>query len=414
MDLTLPLGMANLKAGFLADFRERDYGIQAWATDASTVRSPNYNLWIEPLETVFQPDNYGERKFRFIPITVFTGTYSGQHRLNAFYTMLDLPFLASVTGSSREHNFRLVGGARLENSDITVDTVEAVDDPVPLTTRLDKTDILPSLNFTYLASDNMNLRLGYSQSINRPEFREMANVLYYDFDRTQNVLGNPDLNRALVFNYDVRFEVFPSLGEVLAVSYFYKDLKDAIEERLIPSPERFTRTWFNSPNGKNHGFEIEVRKSLGTLSNLLSNFSISGNYTHVESEIEYNEERTDAQGAHIVTKATRVMQGQSPWTINLSLLFAAESTGTSINFLYNKIGRRLHAVGDQRIDDVYEEAQDLVDLALTQKWHDRWQIKLAAKNLLGKDETYTSGPERAIHRKTKRGTAYSLSLSFDL
>jgi len=227
------------------------------------------------------------------------------------------------------------------------------------------------------------------------------------------VQGNPNLERATINNYDARVEFFPNPGEVVAASYFYKRLHDAIEEKLIPTPERFLRTWFNSGKGWNHGFELEVRKSLGFVAGALADFSVTGNYTRVWSSIEYIETRTDELGNPIRETKTREMQGQSPWSVNVSLLWMKPSWGTSMNVLYNRIGRRLDAVGDYRDQDLYEESRDNVDLALSQRLFDDLKVKFTATNILGETERYTSGPLDELHSEWSRGTTWSLSLSYD-
>ena len=406
-DITRPFGDLKVKAGFSYTVRQRDYSIDAWSTDPSSVRNPNYGLLTLPIDTVFSAEHYGPNMFTLIPVTVFTGEYDGKQTLKTGFGMIDVPF--DVLGAG----MRFAGGLRYEDSEQLVNTVKAIDDRDALATRVDKKDFLPSANLTWMAGDRINLRLAYYQSVNRPEFRELANVLYYDFDRFQNVKGNPNLRRAFIRNYDIRVEVFPDIGEVLAASFFYKTLSDAIEERLVPTPERYMLTWFNSPRGKNYGFELEARKRFGFIGDYFDNFMLTGNYTWVDSEIEYTEVKTDAEGNPVRTDKTRVMQGQSPWTINFSFLFTEPSLGTGFSVLYNRIGRRLAAVGDERDQDVYEEGRDMVDMAITQRFMSHLKIKFAVKNLLDEEETYTSGPEEALHERIRTGTTYELSLSYD-
>jgi hypothetical protein len=406
-DLSLPLGDAKLKAGVHHERRERTYGIDAWATDVANVQSPNYGLLTLPLDQLFLPQNYGLKKFNFISVTPFTGEYDGAHEITAYYGMAEAPF--GLLG----RDFRLTGGARIEQSNQFVHTVEASDHPVPITARIKKTDILPSANLTFMLDEITNLRLAYSQSVNRPELREMANVLYYDFEAMQDVLGNPSLRRAFVRNYDVRIEIFPEMGEVMAGSLFYKGITDAIEERLIPTPERYARTWFNSPTGKNYGYELELRKSLGLLGRRFRNVSITGNFTRVWSSIEYTDAKTDAFGRPVIKQGTRVMQGQSPWSLNLSLGLIVPRADVKMNVLYNRVGRRLSAVGDSRDEDVYEESRNILDLALTRRLG-RVEMKFTMTNILGEDEVLTSGPHKDLFSKTKRGNAMSLSASVNL
>ncbi len=412
LDVTCPFGDSSVKAGFYYERRKREYGVDAYYTDTSTIGAPNWGIRIEPIEEIFDEDNYGTKKLTFRTMTTFTGEYEAAHDLDCYYAMVNHPFAFG------RQSFRVAGGARVERSRQTVDSQVAVDDPTPLTTVLERTDVLPSVNLTYMPTERTNLRLAYARSVNRPELREMANVLYYDLDNSQNVLGNSDLERAAIGNYDVRFEYFPSAGEVLALSYFHKNIDDAIEERLIPSPDRYVRTWFNSPEGRNYGWELEVRKSMGFMSDLMGGFmsslfdniTLAGNYTSVESSIEYAYRYTDEQGNAITEIRTRPMQGQAPWTLNVSVGYTNTDWGTSVSFLYNRIARRLDAVGESRYLDVYEESRDLFDIALTQRLFDFVDAKFTAKNITGADVELTSGPEKATHSLVSHSPSYSLSV----
>lgn len=407
-DVVVPVGQGKTKCGFAWETRARNFDIKAFSTDVAAVTPANYGLLVLPLESIFGAENYGPGKFNLIPITPFTGRYGAEHGIKAYYAMFDQPFsLAHI-------RWRLVAGARIEDSNQQIHTVKAIDDPTPFTARIRKSDVLPSVNLTCPLGSRANIRVAYSHTVNRPEFREMANVLYYDFNRTQNVLGNPRLKRALVRNYDARFEVYQGTGEMAAVSFFYKNITDAIEERLVPSPERYLMTWFNSPQGTNYGYEVDLKQSLGFAGRHLSDLTVSGNYTRISSFIEYTDKHTAPNGAPIITQKTRPMQGQAPWTANLGLAYARMSTGTAINVMFNRIGRRLAAVGDTREEDVYQEPRSQVDLAVTQKLPAGFSAKLAGKDIMGHDEIRTSGPRRELHSRYSNGRSYSLSVSVDL
>jgi TonB-dependent receptor len=310
--------------------------------------------------------------------------------------------------------FRFAGGVRVEDSDQSVHTPKAVDDATIIVSHQQNTDALPSANLTCEVTKTSNIRLGYYKSVNRPEFRELANVAYLDFDRNQTVVGNSDLQRAVIKNYDVRVEWFPKPGEVLAASWFYKDLTDAIEEELIPSPDRYVRTWFNSPNGKNYGYEIEMRKSLGFLVGSLTNLVVQGNYTHVTSDVEYEDSYTDQAGNAHTNIKTRPLQGQAPYTVNAGLTYSVPEIGLSTSLLYNKFGRRLDAVGDSRDEDIYEESRDLLDFALTEQFTKWMRLKFTVKDMLAQDKVLTFGQSGSIWESVNTGTTYALSLSFSL
>ena len=402
----------RLKAGYLQSKRERS---PTAARRGRPIRRPLRSapiqvLRIEPIDTIFDADNYGAGNlFDFKLASAFTGDYTGAHDLTAWYGMADGAF--RIAGQT----FRAAGGARVEDSRQQVDSPKSAQEPDVIQTALiDERDVLPSANLTWQVTRASAVRLGYFASVNRPEFREMANVGYRDYDRNQNVIGNPELKRATIRNYDVRFEWFPGASEVLAVSWFSKDLTDAIEEQLLPSPDKYVRTWFNSPTGKNYGYELEARKDLGFLWGGLENLVAQANYTKVTSEVEYTDTHTDPLGNPIYETRTRTMQGQAPYTVNAGLTYSMPDIGLSMSLLFNRFGRRLDAVGDTRDEDIFEESRDVYDFALTQQFTKLARLKFSIKDIAADDILYTFGQTGSTWEQIKVGTTYAISLSFNL
>jgi hypothetical protein len=301
----------------------------------------------------------------------------------------------------------------MEHSEQLVNTISPFATNEPYVARVKNIDVLPSGNFTWIMNDVTNFRLAYSQSVNRPEFRELSSFYFYDYNVFEGTFGNPLLVRALSRNYDVRFELFPDLGDVLAVSYFYKGITNAIEVKILPStnPER---TWFNSPQGRNFGWEFELRKNLGFLGSYFRNFSVGGNYSSITSEIEYEQGyKVDSAGVYVdrFSTETRDMQGQSPWTINVYLAFTEPTLGTSVSLLYNEYGERLDAVGDKREFDILEQPRGIVDIAVTQPIMTGFELKFAARDVTAKRKEYYTR-EGQLYRTTFQGRSYSLQASF--
>ncbi|MBK7818589.1 MAG: TonB-dependent receptor [Sphingobacteriaceae bacterium] len=80
----------------------------------------------------------------------------------------------------------------------------------------------------------MNIRASYYKTVSRPEFRELAPFAFYNFVNDNVLSGNPDLKRALIHNFDLRFEFYPGAGQLLSATGFYKEFFNAIE--LINRP----------------------------------------------------------------------------------------------------------------------------------------------------------------------------------
>jgi hypothetical protein len=402
LDVQIPVTTAvKAKVGIQYERQKTDYRVRYFNVVPDYMGGIPRSLTTAGLETVYDPANFGAGKFILQESSKASDSYDANSKLTAAYAMIDLPF------KFVDEKFRFVGGARMENSsqNVRVPKTLAPDGPVDETT-LQNSDILPSMNLTYFVNAVTNLRVSYSHSVNRPEFRELASTGFYDFIKYELVGGNPDLKRSLASNFDVRLELFLDPGELLAMSFFHKNIKGAIEEKLIQAATR-TRTWFNSDEANNTGWEFEVRQSFAFIGDFWRRVSVTGNYTTVKSAVEVKQIIGNSTNTQTIV-GTRPMQGQSPYIVNVSLLFTEPSTGTGVNMLYNKFGRRLDAVGFLAAD-IYEEPRDLMDLAVTQPVSWGLELKFAIKNLNNSERVLTRGA--VLYEKTRTGRTYSLQLT---
>ncbi len=398
LDFSVPFGIAKLKFGTLMENKTTNYEMRFFNI---TLKRYNPSLSQLPITTIYDPNNFGGNNFQIDESSKPTDNYFGDQKTTAGYAMVDLPF------NIFDQNFRFTGGARLENSSQNVYVPRSYQLNGPKDdTQLKNNDFLPSANLTYIVNDNTNFRFAYSHTLNRPEFREIASSGFYDFITYEVVGGNPNLQRSYVHNYDIRFEIFPNAGEVLALSYFYKTISGAIEEQLYFTSVR-TRSWFNSDHARNYGFELETRKSLNFLGGYFGNFSLTGNYTRIFSAVQFPLISGNSSNT-ISSIGTRPLQGQSPYMINISLLFTEPTFGTTVNVLYNRFGRRLDAVGFLT-SDIYEQPRDIVDLSISQSLFNGVESKLTIKNLTNKERILTQ--QDRVYQRVNNGTTYSLQVS---
>ncbi|MFA5512820.1 MAG: TonB-dependent receptor, partial [Candidatus Kapaibacterium sp.] len=316
------------------------------------------------------------------------------------YVMLDIPF------ELYSENFRLIGGVRYEDNRQMMNSFDVNDAPVNTTNHYG--DFLPSLNLMWRPDDMSNLRMTASQTLARPSLRELAPFSFYDFVNTILVFGNPNLKRALIQNYDIRYEVFPNPGEVMSVSLFYKNFENAIEETIQPLQSELGKSFANAEgNAINYGVEVEFRKSFGFISKILNNYALNVNFSYINSEI------TVKQGN--VTD-TRTMWGQSPYSLNLGLFYLNPETQTSVNIAYNTYGRRIQQValvGMYNFDDphIYELPRDVIDISISQSLFDNtMDLKLIIRDLLNQPLIWEQGGR--TFASNLRGTNFGLSLSY--
>ncbi|HVO75141.1 MAG TPA: TonB-dependent receptor, partial [Ignavibacteriaceae bacterium] len=396
IDISIPLGFSSIKAGGSYQKADRSFNSRLFNIihpGATTYRNAYYAI-----DSIFDNKFFGGRSLQYSEYISGTNRYTSGDEIAAYYGMIDVPF------SILDQEFRIITGARVENSLLRLRSMDATFLYPIIVNRLDN-DLLPSVNLIYKLSEAANLRLSYSNTINHPEFREVAPFNYYDFQTQTNLIGNPNLRTAKIRNYDIRFEVYPDIGELLSFSIFYKRIQDAIEKVVIDVSSGEASSFTNAQLAKNYGYEIETRASLGYLLKDLSDFSISLNYSYIKSEID------NVLGGKSIGKK-RPLQGQSPYIINLSVNYTSNNLGTSATLLYNRIGRRITEVASQVLNDIYEEPNDLIDFVATQRLTENVNLKFTAKNILAKDNIQTI--EGKIVRSRGSHTTYSIGVSFSL
>ena len=405
MDVTLPVNDANIKTGFLFDTKERTFQARFFGYFFDSFSNFNFNDSMQQLspQLLFQAENIGVGKLGFDEIFSGSNKYTANHEIVATYAMAEVPFNIS------EERFRFIGGARIEHSIQQLKT-RSQDNVTEIKSNLDNSDVLPSVNLVYAVKENINMKVAYSQTIARPEFRELAAFSFYDFTTNQLVFGNPNLKRTLVTNFDWRVEVFPQLGEILSATVFYKSFDNAIEAVNINSSSNNLMTFANASRAKNYGVEIEARKSFAFLDSSLHNFSVGGNYSRIYSEVEIPK----GQGQ---LAETRPLQGQSPYLINIGLFYATDDNDFSVNVFYNKFGRRIAEAGvktDINLErvDIYEEAFDQLDVTISKNFTKTISAKFSANNILNQSRKFSYGEK--IQKLDIKGISYGLGITFNL
>ncbi len=402
----LPVDNMKVKVGGLYEFRNRDFNARSF----TIIQSRNYGGELDALFNTseqgqvnpfvaFADSNFSADRLLMSEETRLSDKYVASERIAAGYAMVDVPF--EVLGMRT----RFIGGARVESSLQQLNSYDSQDQPVNPT--IDVTDVLPSINLVLSPSDAMNVRLSATQTLARPSLREFAPFSFYNFQIQAVTTGNPNLTRALIQNYDARWEYFPNPGEVISVSGFYKSFKNAIEETILPSTSEVIYSFQNASGmAQNYGVEVEIRKQLGFISPSLTPFTFSINAAVINSEIEVTQ-------GNVVDK--RQMWGQSPYTVNIGLFYTNFATGSTINLGYNTYGRRIIKVGQRgayQFSDphVYEMPRQVLDLSLTQSIGSSLEMKFAVRDILNQPLYWEQGGVNV--QSNIRGRTYSFGIGY--
>jgi outer membrane receptor protein involved in Fe transport len=259
---------------------------------------------------------------------------------------------------------------RIENNLQTLNSNTIPGDTVIVNNNITRT--LPSVNIAYNLTDRHLIRAAYGKTLNRPEFREIAPLYFYDFVFNSINTGNPDLKTPSIDNYDLRFEFYPRPGENITFGAFYKRFMNPIEVYFVPgigSGGTRSFTWANAYQAQNYGLELEIRKKLDSINvPVIRNLSVIANASIIKSVIDLNKDSLGSETSR------RPMMGQSPWIVNAGLYYQNDSIGLQVNAMYNVIGPRVVIVGIPDIPAVWEMPRHQLDISVIKTFGRRKNI----------------------------------------
>jgi TonB dependent receptor/Carboxypeptidase regulatory-like domain/TonB-dependent Receptor Plug Domain len=419
VNLTLPFHTwgeqeARFRTGYALRDRNRISAYRRFGFRLMQLGAQDLDTSMEP-ESLLTDENIKPNYFMFSEQTRDNDQYRAAQDLNAVYAMVDLPFLSP--------RFRVVGGARFEKSDQRVDTAspQGAGAP-PVVAQLNTDDLLPSVNVTYAVTDRMNLRAGWSNTVSRPELRELSPFDMYDYETGYSEVGNPELYRAKIQSYDGRWELFPDTRELLALSVFHKSFDHPIENVVLPGSGSYILTPRNGEYGRLTGAEAEVRLgldrpwsalasviSISEAPSALKHFALTANYSRVTSKVAVRVS-TDNSGSPILRVGP--LGGQSSYALNLGLFYASRALDGSV--LYAAFGDRLAQFGagqyPNSLPDVYEHPMKSLDLTLGKSISKDVRLKFTAENLL--DEAVEFRQASEITRRYLPGRKMAIAVSF--
>jgi len=426
VDITIPLTKDQsdnqLKLGGYYSNKQRDFreDFVSIVSQNQNIYNPDFVTFSEAGEDDDVSDFFALNNFGLVNTPESTGTgfygfgnyyadqtfsgniYEGTEKIWATYLMVAYNISKS---------FKLIGGTRLESTDFSAEASNG------RTGGIEQLDILPALSAIYKLNDNSNLRAAISQTLARPNLREISPFVSYSGISVPIYTGNPDLERTLVQNLDLRYEIYPNAGELFAVSVYYKNFDNPIVLQLTPTTTTPEIRPVNVDKGSVFGAEVEFRKSLGFVSPALQNLRFSVNASFINSEAERTDEEKQviANSNRPNLEETRPFQGQSPYIVNTAFLYSHPETGWESAISFNIWGERL-AFATQALDpDVYDQTRPSLNYTLSKRIGDNYSVGFKAENLLDPkyEQAYDYG-SKPVYQSYQLGRSYSLSISYSI
>lgn len=291
-------------------------------------------------------------------------------------------------------------------------------------TRIANDYFLPSATVTWEAIDDLQLRLSASQTIARPQFRELVEQTYFDPESNRRFRGNPFLQDSELLNLEARAEYYLGGPRRVSLAGFFKKIDNPIENFLITAPGIIETSYANAPTAELYGAELDLSYGidLADWGGLFETkqFLIIANYTYTQSSIAVGAADlapipgATGQLASQLFDDGAPLVGQSDHVANLSLGIEDLDKVQQFTVLLNYASERVTLRGGA-LPDVVEDPGLTVDVVA------RSEIKLGgvplelsfeARNIFGRDnfEFQQLGANRAEINTFDVGTSFSIGL----
>jgi len=277
--------------------------------------------------------------------------YDADLKVNAVYAMVDAEIIPLV---------RTTVGVRYEDGKQSVTPRDLFGGSTPFAaTEINEDYILPSFTATWNFAEDQQLRLGASQTIGRPQFRELAPQSYTDPESNRTFIGNPYLVDTEILNLDARYEWFFARQQYVTVGIFYKDLDKPVEAVVTnSSASDRQQSFLNAPQAVIMGAEFEVKKYFefpDAGSSFVANkrWLVQANYTYSDSEVKVKDGDTvlDLAGGGMESPASFYiedgsrLQGQSEHVANFQFGWEDDQARSQATLIVNYVSERITARG---------------------------------------------------------------------
>lgn len=358
------------------EFRSRFYGVEETVLNAVNPES------IDAIAAIFTQANFDNNILKLNELD--PDLYDG--------TLQSVAGFANFSGSLGK--FSVAAGLRFQKDDIDVDfDVNNFPGRIGQATK-DYRRLYPSFNLKYDINEQHSVRFANSTTRTLPEFKEIAPFEYVS-PQAQVTRGNPDIEASTNYNYDLKWEFFPSKDQLVSLTAFYKEIEDPIN-KVQDRGAAGIFSYFNSAEkAEIYGLEIETRINLlagDEQPKLRLGLNAARLWTSQDLKDDFDEDGNLIRTFKYNNKTETELQGASEWIVNTSLNFETnEEFPWDASLVANYASDRIFALGSPEFQSsgainyneaIIENGFVTLDAILNKELNKNWTIGLQAKNIL--------------------------------
>ncbi len=390
------------------EFNSTQYNFRIAGTNRTNPVDP-YNL-----DLFFNQQNLDDGYFTIetfrgnyqVPNVLKPQEYSGTQNIFGGFSSLEYklsPKLTAIVGLRAEYIYQEVKW----NTQI---------DPLDRKDAFQRFEFLPVLTTKYEVNKNQNLRFAANKSYTLPQFKERAFFIYEEV--TQVKIGNPDLYPSENYNADLKWEYFPSLGEVFSVTAFGKYILNPINEVTISSATNDI-SFLNTGNwGYAMGLELEAKKDILKFNN--STIMAGLNFTCMITEQELNSDKVKEETRYIVsfTNQTSSFTGAADYLLNGDITYKYSWKNGLNNIMstitYQHTSDKIYAIGTDSRGNIIDKGFGLLNFIIKTEFSNKFGIGINVNNLLNPtiQKIQANESNDIVVYSYQKGLFYSLKLNY--
>ncbi|MFC5438630.1 TonB-dependent receptor [Rhodanobacter ginsenosidimutans] len=277
-------------------------------------------------------------------------------------------------------------------------------EPTPISEDADYTYVLPSANFTWHFTDDLQLRAGVAKTMARPSVDTLAptntteSVSWGEF--TQIYGGNVDLKPYTATQGDLSLEWYFSDHSIANVAVFYKDIKNQITTSWEPGQDIGVPGYLFNVMRPINGDHAKVKGLELGLQHFWDNgFGVRGQYTRNLSSSWVEGEKRPLEGIAPATYSLGVMYEKGKWSLGVN----ADRTDGFVSAI-NVLGTGYNEKADPLTWLTAHVSYDINDM---------FSVTLDGNNLLDEAQTTSINGNPLLTQSYYRyGRSYTLGVSF--
>ncbi|EKO06797.1 TonB-dependent receptor [Leptospira interrogans] len=400
-----------------------------------------------PGEVIYNPLAYANGNRKIYERASGNNAYDASQALRAAFAQLEVPILAklkSIVGVRYEDSYQKTKTYDLKNSWNGFNTsygckTNSEEERLLLVRanicdatnvgigELRTKDKLPSANVVWEFAKDMNLRLGYSQTLTRPDLRELSPFGFAAYFQADRIFGNASLQRTYIHNYDLRWEYYITNTDYIGVGAFFKNLSNPIELIGLPvaGSASLVYKYANAQQATIRGIELDYRKELLWWLRVEANvFFIKSRVDVIDSKIyglisTGQVDPLSTYAAYSPTTLNRPLQGQSDFVANLKVdVFVSKSKKHNIGFYHNYFSDRIALVGSDGVPNAIQKGTGTSDVVYTYRHNDRLDFRSSVRNVMNTQFKITQTDpltgQEYVFQKYRTGLDVSFSATYKL